>query len=62
MYCGMMCIGCGVGQFVMGLFYCLVDGIVYIDFLFYDDMKNKLGVDGDFVQGYVIVYEVGYYV
>lgn len=36
--------------------------MVYIDFFFYDDMKDKFGVDGDFVQGYVIVYEVGYYV
>lgn len=33
----------------MGSFYCSADGTVYIDFFFYDDMKDKFGADGDFV-------------
>lgn len=40
----------------MGPFYCPADGTVYIDLSFYDDMKNKLGADGDFAQGYVIAH------
>lgn len=31
----------------MGPFYCPADGTVYIDLSFYDDMKDKLGADGD---------------
>lgn len=54
--------GCGAGQSVMGPFNCPADGTVYIDLSFYDDMKNKLGADGDFAQGYVIAHEVGHHV
>lgn len=46
----------------MGPFYCPADGTVYIDLSFYDDMKDKLGADGDFAQGYVIAHEVGHHV
>ncbi|MGY5955968.1 neutral zinc metallopeptidase [Kosakonia sp. BK9b] len=54
--------GCGTGQSIMGPFYCPADSKVYIDLSFYDDMKNKLGADGDFAQGYVIAHEVGHHV
>ncbi len=42
--------GCGAGQSIMGPFYCPADGTVYIDLSFYDDMKDKLGADGDFAR------------
>ncbi|WP_342324077.1 neutral zinc metallopeptidase [Kosakonia sp. BYX6] len=54
--------GCGLGQSIMGPFYCPADSKVYIDLSFYDDMKNKLGAEGDFAQGYVIAHEVGHHV
>ncbi len=56
MYRGMTRTGCGAGQSIMGPFYCPADGTVYIDLSFYDDMKDKLGADGDFAQGYVIAH------
>lgn len=62
MYRGATRTGCGTGQSVMGPFYCPNDGTVYIDLSFYDEMKNKLGADGDFAQGYVIAHEVGHHV
>ncbi|MRS14722.1 hypothetical protein GJV06_07480 [Enterobacteriaceae bacterium RIT691] len=62
MYRGATRTGCGTGQSVMGPFYCPADSTVYIDLSFYDDMKNKLGADGDFAQGYVIAHEVGHHV
>ncbi|MBP2167827.1 putative metalloprotease [Erwinia toletana] len=62
MYRGATRTGCGTGQSVMGPFYCPADQTVYIDLSFYDQMKNKLGADGDFAQGYVIAHEVGHHV
>lgn len=62
MYRGSTQTGCGTGQSVMGPFYCPADQKVYIDLSFYDEMKTKLGADGDFAQGYVIAHEVGHHV
>ncbi|AYN29375.1 MULTISPECIES: KPN_02809 family neutral zinc metallopeptidase [Buttiauxella] len=62
MYRGATRTGCGTGQSIMGPFYCPADSTVYIDLSFYDEMKNKLGADGDFAQGYVIAHEVGHHV
>lgn len=54
--------GCGQGQSVMGPFYCPADRTVYIDLSFYQEMRDKLGADGDFAQGYVVAHEVGHHV
>ena len=62
MYRGATRTGCGTGQSMMGPFYCPADSTVYIDLSFYEDMKRKLGADGDFAQGYVIAHEVGHHV
>ena len=62
MYRGATRTGCGTGQSVMGPFYCPADSTVYIDLSFYDEMKSKLGAEGDFAQGYVIAHEVGHHV
>lgn len=62
MYRGATQTGCGTGQSVMGPFYCPADRTVYIDLSFYDELKSKLGADGDFAQGYVIAHEVGHHV
>jgi predicted metalloprotease len=62
MYRNRITTGCGNGQSIMGPFYCPADSRVYIDLSFYDDMKHKLGADGDFAQGYVIAHEVGHHV
>ncbi|MFU8627285.1 neutral zinc metallopeptidase [Raoultella ornithinolytica] len=62
LYPGATRTGCGTGQSVMGPFYCPADSTVYIDLSFYDEMKNKLGADGDFAQAYVIAHEVGHHV
>jgi uncharacterized protein len=62
LYRGATRTGCGQGQSVMGPFYCPTDRSVYIDLSFYQDMRDKLGADGDFAQGYVVAHEVGHHV
>ncbi|WP_421184479.1 neutral zinc metallopeptidase [Aeromonas hydrophila] len=62
LYRGSTLTGCGQGQSVMGPFYCPADRTVYIDLSFYQEMRDKLGADGDFAQGYVVAHEVGHHV
>ena len=53
---------CGAGQAAMGPFYCPLDQKVYIDLSFYEEMKRKFNVSGDFAQAYVVAHEVGHHV
>ena len=62
LFTGMTQSACGTGQAAMGPFYCPLDQTVYIDLSFYDDLRDKLGADGDFAQAYVISHEVGHHV
>ena len=61
-YNGITRTGCGAGQAAMGPFYCPVDQKVYIDLAFYDELRRKFNVSGDFAQAYVIAHEVGHHV
>lgn len=53
---------CGTGQTAMGPFYCPLDSKVYIDLAFFQEMKSRFRVAGDFAQAYVIAHEVGHHV
>jgi len=53
---------CGQGEAATGPFYCPADHKVYIDLVFYETLKNRLGAPGDFAQAYVIAHEVGHHV
>jgi uncharacterized protein len=53
---------CGVGQSAMGPFYCPADQKVYIDLVFYEELKRRFGAPGDFAQAYVIAHEIGHHV
>lgn len=53
---------CGRGMSAMGPFYCPLDKKVYIDLIFYKELKQRFGAPGDFAQAYVIAHEVGHHV
>ncbi|QRX81244.1 neutral zinc metallopeptidase [Glaciimonas sp. PAMC28666] len=53
---------CGTGQTATGPFYCPGDQKVYIDLTFFQMMKQRFNVSGDFAQAYVIAHEVGHHV
>lgn len=62
LYSGLTPTACGTGQAQMGPFYCPADQKVYIDLSFFRETGRRLGVKGDFAQGYVIAHEVGHHV
>jgi hypothetical protein len=62
LYSGGIRSACGTGMAAMGPFYCPNDEKVYIDLSFYEELKNRFHVEGDFAEAYVIAHEVGHHV
>jgi predicted metalloprotease len=54
--------GCGNADASSGPFYCSEDEKLYIDLVFYQELKNRFNAPGDFAQAYVIAHEVGHHV
>ena len=53
---------CGAGQSAMGPFYCPNDEKVYLDLTFFNELRSRFKVAGNFPDAYVIAHEVGHHV
>lgn len=62
LYSGEVESACGMNRAASGPFYCPADENLYIDLSFFNDLKKRFHISGNFAEAYVIAHEVGHHV
>lgn len=62
LYSGEVESACGMNTAASGPFYCPADQRLYIDLSFFNELKSRFYVPGNFADAYVIAHEVGHHV
>ncbi|WP_375205103.1 KPN_02809 family neutral zinc metallopeptidase [Hyphococcus sp.] len=62
MFYGSVNSACGYASAAVGPFYCPADRKLYLDASFFEEMRQRFNVPGDFPAAYVIAHEVGHHI
>lgn len=62
MFSGAVNSACGYASAAVGPFYCPADRKLYLDASFFEEMRQRFNVPGDFPAAYVIAHEVGHHI